>query len=86
MVAQHRMRQGPCSVLRQNPWNGVLLTGHANGTVSMWTPNLPQAAVKMLCHQVRCCRLPGQRRSAVLRQLCRQGLVTLACTLRQGAV
>ena len=53
MVAQHRMRQGPCSVLRQNPWNGVMLTGHANGTVQMWTPNVPQAAVKMLCHHVR---------------------------------
>ena len=53
VVAQHRMRQGPCSVLRQNPWNGVMLTGHVNGTVQMWTPNLPQAAVKMLCHRVQ---------------------------------
>ena len=53
IVATHRTRQGPCAVLRQNPWNAVLLTGHGNGTVHMWTPNMPQAAVKMLCHQVQ---------------------------------
>ena len=53
VVATHRTRQGPCGVLRQNPWNAVLLTGHGNGTVHMWTPNMAQAAVKMLCHMVQ---------------------------------
>jgi hypothetical protein len=50
IVAQHRTRGGPCDVLRQNPWNGVLLCGHANGTLTMWTPNITTPVVKMLCH------------------------------------
>lgn len=50
MVAEHRTRQGPCDVMRQNPWNAVLCLGHANGTVTMWTPNLTTPAVRMLCH------------------------------------
>ncbi|RWS26712.1 WD repeat-containing protein 46-like protein [Leptotrombidium deliense] len=33
----------------QNPVNAVVLTGHSNGTVSMFTPNMKEAVVKMLC-------------------------------------
>ncbi|KIY97753.1 putative U3 small nucleolar RNA-associated protein 7 [Monoraphidium neglectum] len=51
IVAQHRTRLGPCGVMRQNPHNGVLCLGHANGTVSMWTPNISSPVVKMLCHR-----------------------------------
>jgi hypothetical protein len=50
-VAQHRTRLGPCSVMRQNPHNAVLCLGHANGTVSMWTPNISTPVVKMLTHR-----------------------------------
>jgi U3 small nucleolar RNA-associated protein 7 len=50
VVAQHRTRLGPCDAMRQNPWNAVLCLGHANGTVTMWTPNLTTPAVKMLAH------------------------------------
>uniref|UniRef100_A0A0A9X569 Putative U3 small nucleolar RNA-associated protein 7 n=1 Tax=Lygus hesperus TaxID=30085 RepID=A0A0A9X569_LYGHE len=35
----------------QNPQNAVLHLGHQNGTVTLWTPNLPQPVVKMLCHK-----------------------------------
>lgn len=50
VVAVHKTKQGSCDAMRQNPWNAVLCLGHANGTVSMWTPNLSTPAVKMLCH------------------------------------
>ncbi|KAI8476944.1 MAG: WD40-repeat-containing domain protein [Monoraphidium minutum] len=51
IVAQHRTRLGPCGVMRQNPHNGVLCLGHANGTVTMWTPNITSPVVKMLTHR-----------------------------------
>lgn len=39
-----------CQILRQNPVNAVLLTGHNNGVVSMWSPNSSRALVSMLAH------------------------------------
>ena len=33
IVAQHRTKLGPCSVMAQNPWNAVMVLGHGNGTV-----------------------------------------------------
>lgn len=51
LVGQHRSRLGPCGVMSQNPANAVLQLGHANGTVTMWTPNLNTPAVRMLCHK-----------------------------------
>jgi len=50
IVATHRTKQGPCDVMCQNVWNAVLCLGHANGTVTMWTPNITTPVVKMLCH------------------------------------
>ena len=50
IIATHRTRQGPCDVMRQNPWNAVLCLGHTNGTVSMWTPNISTPVVRMLTH------------------------------------
>lgn len=57
LVAQHRTRLGACRVLRGNPHNGVLLCGHGNGSVTMWSPNMGSPLVSMLCHRgaVRCC-------------------------------
>lgn len=51
MVAQHKTKLGPCSVMRQNPHNAVLCLGHARGSVTMWTPNITTPVVKMLCHR-----------------------------------
>eukprot|EP00878_Enallax_costatus_P038910 GHUV01044402.1.p1 GENE.GHUV01044402.1~~GHUV01044402.1.p1 ORF type:complete len:145 (+),score=17.92 GHUV01044402.1:184-618(+) len=51
IVAQHRTRLGPCDVMRQNPFNAVMCCGHANGSVTMWTPNITTPVVKMLCHR-----------------------------------
>ena len=50
LVAEHRTRAGPCSLLRQNPWNGVEVLGHGSGAVTMWTPNLSTPVVKMRAH------------------------------------
>ncbi|KAJ3913948.1 BING4CT-domain-containing protein [Lentinula edodes] len=50
LVAEHRTALGACSVLAQNPHNAVLYLGHQNGCVTLWTPNLPHPAVKVLAH------------------------------------
>ena len=52
-MAQHKTKMGLCDVLRHNPYNGVSLLGHANGTVTMWAPNTGTPLVKMLVHRVR---------------------------------
>ncbi|KAF5391217.1 hypothetical protein D9757_003070 [Collybiopsis confluens] len=50
LVAEHRTALGACSVLTQDPHNAVLYLGHQNGCVTLWTPNLPHPAVKVLSH------------------------------------
>ena len=47
-VAQHRTGLGPCSVLRQNPWNAIVGAGHGNGCVTLWSPNVNEPLVKMV--------------------------------------
>eukprot|EP00803_Ostreobium_quekettii_P011459 evm.model.scf_1059.7 EVM.evm.TU.scf_1059.7 scf_1059:44553-46181(-) len=51
MVASLHTRKGPVHVMKQNPSNAVLSLGHSKGMVSMWTPNMDTAAVRMLCHK-----------------------------------
>lgn len=51
LVAQHRTRLGPCSVLRANPWNAVLCAGHGGGAVTMWTPNMSTPVAKLSAHK-----------------------------------
>jgi len=51
IVAQHKTKLGPCHVMRHNPHNAVLCLGHTSGSVTMWTPNLSEPVVKMLCHR-----------------------------------
>lgn len=36
--------------MTQNVHNAVIHLGHQNGTVTLWTPNLPQPAVRLLAH------------------------------------
>jgi len=50
-VAEHRTKLGACEVMRQNPANAVMLLGHNNGTVTMWTPNMPQPVATILTHR-----------------------------------
>lgn len=36
--------------MAQNPHNAVMYLGHQNGTVTLWTPNIDEPAVKLLAH------------------------------------
>ncbi|PWN40318.1 BING4CT-domain-containing protein [Ceraceosorus guamensis] len=51
IVAQHRSGLGACHTMAQNPLSALIHLGHANGTVTMWTPNLSSPAIKMLAHR-----------------------------------
>ncbi|XP_059189327.1 WD repeat-containing protein 46 isoform X2 [Centropristis striata] len=44
-------KSGRLDVMSQNPQNAVIHLGHANGTVTLWSPNQKEALVQMLCHQ-----------------------------------
>ncbi|KAF7800151.1 hypothetical protein EIP86_011397 [Pleurotus ostreatoroseus] len=50
LIAQHRTKLGACSTLAQNPHTAVIHLGHQNGTLTLWTPNLPTPAVRLLAH------------------------------------
>lgn len=43
-------KSGRLDVMCQNPASAVLNCGHSNGTVTMWTPNMEEPAVKLLAH------------------------------------
>lgn len=47
LVSEQRTKLGPTQAMKQNPWNGVMSLGHANGTVSMWAPSMPTPLVKL---------------------------------------
>ncbi|XP_077495528.1 WD repeat-containing protein 46 [Amblyomma americanum] len=49
MVTQFNAKSGRLNVMKQNPYNAVILTGHTNGVVKMWTPNVKEPLVSMLC-------------------------------------
>ena len=51
LISEHRTKLGPCSTLTSNPYNAVLHLGHGNGCVTLWSPNMSQNLVKMLCHR-----------------------------------
>lgn len=48
LVAELRTKLGPTSAMAQNPWNAVVHLGHANGTVTLWAPNMPTPLVRLL--------------------------------------
>ncbi|KAI0262624.1 BING4CT-domain-containing protein [Gloeopeniophorella convolvens] len=50
LVAEHRTKLGACVTMTQNFHNAVIHLGHQNGTVTLWTPNLPHPAVRLLAH------------------------------------
>jgi U3 small nucleolar RNA-associated protein 7 len=51
LVAEHRSRLGSCGVLRANPWNAVIAAGHADGAVTMWTPNMSTPVARLAAHR-----------------------------------
>ncbi|VDN34455.1 unnamed protein product [Gongylonema pulchrum] len=50
LVQSFPTRQGPLDVMTQNPSNAIIHTGHGNGTVQLWSPNVRGPLVKMLAH------------------------------------
>lgn len=50
-LCESRTKFGDCQVMKQNPSNAVLCLGHTNGTVTMWTPNMPKPVVTMKTHR-----------------------------------
>ena len=50
-VAECKTRKGEATCMKQNPQNALLCTGHTNGEVLMWTPNMAsKPVVKILSH------------------------------------
>ncbi|XP_010893550.1 WD repeat-containing protein 46 [Esox lucius] len=49
-VAAVCTKAGRLDVMAQNPHNAIIHLGHANGTVTLWSPNQKEPLVKMLCH------------------------------------
>ncbi|KAF5349015.1 hypothetical protein D9758_012673 [Tetrapyrgos nigripes] len=50
LVSSHRTKLGSCTTMAQNPFNAVIHLGHTNGVVTLWTPNMPDPAVRLLAH------------------------------------
>ncbi|KJH45941.1 BING4CT domain protein [Dictyocaulus viviparus] len=50
IVTSFPARMGSLGVMCQNPGNAIIHTGHDNGTVCMWSPNVKEPLVKILAH------------------------------------
>ncbi|RUS21227.1 hypothetical protein BC937DRAFT_93282 [Endogone sp. FLAS-F59071] len=51
LITELRTKLGNCAVMTQNPYNAIIHLGHANGTVTLWSPNMSTPLVKMLTHR-----------------------------------
>lgn len=43
-------RSGPLDVMTVNPANAIIHTGHHNGTISLWSPNVKEPLIRILAH------------------------------------
>jgi U3 small nucleolar RNA-associated protein 7 len=50
-IAECKTRKGEATCMKQNQQNAILCSGHVNGEVLMWTPNMAsKPVVKILAH------------------------------------
>ncbi|VDN57781.1 unnamed protein product [Dracunculus medinensis] len=50
LIQSFPTRQGPLDVMTQNPNNAIIHTGHGNGTIQLWSPNVREPLIKLLAH------------------------------------
>ncbi|CAL8073039.1 unnamed protein product [Orchesella dallaii] len=50
IISQYGTYKGSLDIMTVNPANAVTHCGHANGTVTLWTPNNKKAVASVLCH------------------------------------
>uniref|UniRef100_A0A674H905 BING4 C-terminal domain-containing protein n=1 Tax=Taeniopygia guttata TaxID=59729 RepID=A0A674H905_TAEGU len=50
-VSSLRLRCGRAAAMAQSPASANVLLGHANGVVSMWTPNTEEPVLRLLAHR-----------------------------------
>ncbi|GAA6056938.1 hypothetical protein JCM3770_007153 [Rhodotorula araucariae] len=50
LVAEHRTKLGAVDAMAQNPHSAMIHLGHSNGTVTLWSPSVSHAQVKLLAH------------------------------------
>lgn len=46
-IAELKTKMGPTQAMKQNRWNAVMHLGHANGTVSLWSPTVKEPLAKL---------------------------------------
>ncbi|XP_008555753.1 WD repeat-containing protein 46 [Microplitis demolitor] len=50
LLKRYNTKVGKIRVMTQNPTNALLCVGNSKGVVSMWSPNVQEPLVRMLCH------------------------------------
>ncbi len=50
IISEIQTLNGQVTSMTQNPHNAIIVTGHSNGTISYFSPNLPDSVVKILAH------------------------------------
>jgi U3 small nucleolar RNA-associated protein 7 len=50
MVSRHRSGLGRCNAMTVNKQNGVVVCGHAGGSITMWSPAMQMPLVKIQAH------------------------------------
>ncbi|OQR70316.1 WD repeat-containing protein 46-like, partial [Tropilaelaps mercedesae] len=51
MICNLNTRSGRIPVLQQNPANGIVISGHSNGVIRMWSPNSSSNIAEVLAHR-----------------------------------
>ncbi|GAA5892626.1 hypothetical protein JCM8208_005866 [Rhodotorula glutinis] len=50
LLVEHRTKLGAVDTMAQNPHSAMIHLGHSNGTVTLWSPSVSHAQVKLLAH------------------------------------